>query len=82
MDYFKINVVTELEKENPFPNAYICRKKLKSKYSLNDRECSRVYVNIVRYQVQKYGTNLAGSFSKEKKIRRTDNIYKITKRRR
>ena len=81
MDFFKINVVTELEKEKAFPNSYVCRKKLKDKYDLNDRECSRVYVNIVKYQVNKYGENLAASFLKNKEIKRTDNIFKRVKRR-
>lgn len=81
MDYFKINVVTELEKEKAFPNACACKKKLKDKYDLNDRECSQVYINIVKYQVHKYGVNLAVSFTKNRKIKRTDNIFKRVKRR-
>lgn len=81
MDCFKINVVTELEKEKAFPNSYACKKKLKDKYHLNDRECSQVYINIVKYQVNKYGENLAASFIKNKKIKRTDNIFKRIKRR-
>ena len=82
MDMFKINVVVELEKETAFANAYQCKKILKEKYELNDRECSEIYIKIVKYQCEKYGANFSGAFGQDKKIERTDNIYKITKRRR
>ena len=81
MDYFKVNVVTELEKESSFANAYSCKKILRKKYGLNDRECSEVYINIVKYQCDKYGTNLTGAFNTRKRQKRTDNIYKRVKRR-
>lgn len=82
MNKFKINVVVELEKENAFETAYKCKKILQKKYGLNNKECSEVYINIVKYQVNKYGSNLAGSFLKTEKIKRTDNIYKRVKYRR
>lgn len=81
MDYFKINVVTELEKESSFANAFACRKILRNKYGLNARECSEVYINVVKYQCRRYGTNLTGAFNIRKKQKRTDNIYKRVKRR-
>ena len=82
MDMFKVNVIVELEKEKSFQNAEKCKKVLKEKYEINDRECSEVYIKIVAYQVEKYGANCAGAFNKANKIKRTDNIFKKTKQRR
>ena len=82
MDMFKVKAIIELEKELSFKNAYECKKILQEKYDLTNRECSEIYIGIVNHQVQKYGSNFAGAFNKDNKIKRTDNIFKRVKQRR
>ena len=65
-----INKAYEEYKDVGFANSYDFRIKCQKKYKLDALGCSKIYAMIVRYQVRKYGCNLAGSYTKEK------NIYK------
>ena len=68
MEKFKIKVVYELEKDNPFKNTEYLYNKISKKYGLTRSECVCIYRLITNYQIKKYGQNLtkAIDFKKEK----------------
>lgn len=79
---FKENVIFEKEKDTAFRSSEYFYNSMKAKYDLTNEQCSELYRKIVRYQVKKYGSNLAGAFLKTNKIKRTDDNFKKKVRRR
>ena len=68
MNTFKVNVVFELEKDNPFKCSGYLQEKLGKKYGLTREESIYVHRLITNYQVKKYGCNLTRviEFKKER----------------
>ena len=79
---FKENVIFEREKDTAFRSSEYFYDKMEEKYGLTIKQCSELYVRIIKYQVKKYGSNLAGAFLKAHKIKRTDDTFKKKMRRR
>ena len=79
---FKENVIFEKEKDTAFRSSEYFYNSMKAKYGLTNEQCSKLYIKIVKYQVKKYGSNLAGAFLKASRIKRTDDTFKKKVKRR
>ena len=77
----KLRKIYEIEKDNAFPNSIVFKDKMKVIYNLEERLCSELYAMVINYQVETYGQNLSRAFVLNRKIKRTDNIFKKRVRR-
>lgn len=77
----RLRKIYEIEKDNAFPNSIVFKDKMKVIYNLEERLCSELYAMVINHQVETYGQNLSRAFVVNRKIKRTDNIFKKRVRR-